>query len=87
MSSYVVSSYVMSLKVISHDTDLEPVLDPAGVVAAVAGGGLNDDVGDGGEVHVGSADVRQTLLTLGTVHVVTAAYITHYYCSLVSDAE
>ena len=56
-----------------NNNNLEALLDPAGVVAAVAGGGLDNDVSDGGEVHVGPADVSQTDLSSGAVHVVTAA--------------
>ena len=44
------------------------------MVAAVTGGGLDNDVGDRWEVHVGSADVSQTDFSCGAVHVVTAAY-------------
>ena len=53
--------------------ELEPVLHQAGVIAAVAGSGLHDDVGDGREVHVRSADVGQTQFPLGTIHVVAAS--------------
>ena len=57
----------------SENKNLKALLNPAGVVAAVAGGSLDNDVSDGGEVHVGSADVSQTDLSSGAVHVVTAA--------------